>query len=75
MLPKYKSKEYILDKLHRGFVNTCVAVTIISGSMLSYKIYEYIRYVRPLHKTLQLKAQEELLAEGKPLEDASIEVS
>ncbi|XP_076177800.1 uncharacterized protein LOC143152031 [Ptiloglossa arizonensis] len=69
MLPKYKSKEYVLDKLHRGFVNVCVTVTLVTGSIITYKIYEYFRYVRPIFKKQHLKAQEELLMEGKPIED------
>ena len=69
MLPKYRNKEYIFDKLHRGFINVCVATTLVTGTIVAYQVYQYIRYVRPIHKAMQRKAQEELLAEGKHVQE------
>ncbi|XP_017876393.1 uncharacterized protein LOC108622810 [Ceratina calcarata] len=65
MLPKYKKKSFILDKLHRGVVNVCIAATVITGTLLVYKVYAYYRYVRPALKEVQMKAEEDLLEEGK----------
>lgn len=73
MLPKYKvKKEYIIDKLHRGFVNVCIVTTVIGSAFIAYKVYEYIRYIRPIHNEMKLKAKEELLAEGKHVKDMAV---
>lgn len=59
------------DKIHRGFVNTCMGVTAITCLFLGYKVYQYFRYVRPLQVAQQKLAHNELLLEGKSLEDSS----
>lgn len=65
MLPKYKQKSFILDKLHRGVVVTCMTVTVISFGALVYKGYYYYKYIRPAMKQVKSRADEELLDEGK----------
>lgn len=65
MLPKYKKKSFILDKLHRGVVNVLLTATVLSGTFFLYKGFIYYRYVRPALKEVQMKAQEDLLEEGK----------
>ncbi|KZC12887.1 hypothetical protein WN55_04404 [Dufourea novaeangliae] len=74
MLPRYKNKEFILDKLHRGFVNCCIAASVVTGSMWLYGVYQYFRYIRPLHKKMRLENEESLLAEGRALEDIAMEI-
>lgn len=66
-----KRRDMIYDKLHRGFVNTCIGFTTITSLYLGYKIYEYIRYVRPLHIAQSKLAETELLHEGKNVENSS----
>lgn len=65
MIPKLKQRSYILDKLHRGVVNVCIATTIIGATFCVYRGYYYYRYIRPAMKEIALKADEELLEEGK----------
>lgn len=59
-VPKVK----LADRLHRGFVNVCIASTIFFGLNLVYMGYNYFVHVRPILKQEQLKQQEELLQEG-----------
>lgn len=69
-------KERMYDKIQRGFVNTCMGVTAITCLCLGYKVYQYFRYIRPLQLAQRKLAQDELLLEGKNLEDSSnIELS
>ncbi|CAL1687885.1 unnamed protein product [Lasius platythorax] len=71
-----RRKERIYDKFHKGFVNICMGVTAVATLYLGYKAYEYFRYVRPLHLAQKKLAQEELLLEGRSIEDSpNIELS
>lgn len=69
-------KEKMYDKFHRGFVKTCMGITGITCLFLGYKVYQYFRYIRPLQVAQKKLAQDELLLEGRNLEDSSnIELS
>ncbi|EZA51224.1 hypothetical protein X777_09901 [Ooceraea biroi] len=68
---KRRRKERLYDKLHRGFVKTCIGVTLAASCMIGYKVYEYFRYIRPLQSAQAKLAQEELLLEGRSMEDPS----
>lgn len=71
-----RRKERVYDKFHRGFVNTCMTVTAIATLYLGYKAYEYFRYIRPLHSAQKKLTEEELLREGRSIEESpSIELS
>lgn len=65
MLPKYRKKSYILDKLHHGFVKICMGVTVIGGVTLGYKIYVYFRYIKPALREIQMQNNNDLLEEGR----------
>ncbi|KAL6266526.1 hypothetical protein P5V15_003373 [Pogonomyrmex californicus] len=65
-----RRKEMLYDKLHRGFVKVCMGVTLVSGLFLGYKVYEYFRYIQPLHQAQTKLAQDELLLEGRSIEDS-----
>lgn len=69
-------KERMYDKFHRGFVNTCMGITAVASLYLGYKVYQYYRYIRPLQTAREKLAEDELLLEGRSLEDSSnIELS
>jgi len=71
-----RQKERLYDKLHKGVVSVCMGVTVITGIILGYKVYQYFRYVRPVHVAQKKLAQDELLLEGRNIEDSSnIELS
>ncbi|KAL6443299.1 hypothetical protein ACFW04_002887 [Cataglyphis niger] len=63
-----RRKERFYDKFQRGFVNTCIGITVVSSLFLGYKVYEYFRYIRPLHLAQKKLAQDELLLEGRSIE-------
>ncbi|XP_047104673.1 uncharacterized protein LOC124741220 [Schistocerca piceifrons] len=71
MLRKKAANE-LLNKLHRGFVLSCVALTIGGCGLLGMNTFRYFTVVRPAIKERQLEAQQELLGEGaETLTDAA----
>lgn len=69
MLNRTRSKNYYYDKLHRGFVNICMAATVISGTLVLYSAYMYFTRTVPENKLQLQKKERELLSEGMDLED------
>lgn len=70
-LQRRRRRERLYNTVHRGFVTTCMIVTGIATLCIGQKIYEYFRYVRPLHAAQHKKIEEELLQEGRNLEESS----
>jgi len=71
-----KRKERLYDKMHKSAVRVCMGVTLITTFLLGSKVYEYFRYVRPLQQVQSKLTQDELLLEGRNIEDSSnIELS
>lgn len=68
-LRKRQRKEKLYNKLHRGFVNTCMGVTFVASVFLGYTIYQYVRYVRPVQTAQNQLTENELLFEGRNIED------
>lgn len=69
MLTRIRKKEYYFDKFHRGFVNVCMAVTVMSGAMLLYSAASYFFYTLPERKLKIQEQEKELLREGMDLEN------
>lgn len=63
MLKKARASA-ILDKLHKGFVCTCVGVTLYGTYMLGWRFYRYFTVIRPENQQKELKMKQSLLAEG-----------
>lgn len=70
MLLRPNRKEYYYDKFHKGFVNVCMAATVISGIALIYSGYLFFTRTIPEHKQLMIEKNKELLEEGKDIEDS-----
>lgn len=68
---KRRRKEILYDKLHRGFVNTCIGVSVAASLYIGYKAYEYFRYIRPLQLAQNQLIEKELLLEGRSIEKSS----
>lgn len=51
-------KAAILDKLHRGAVWSCIAVTLGGTALLGYRFYRYFTVVKPDRDALELKVLE-----------------
>jgi len=68
---KRKRREKLYNKLHKSFVNTCIGITLVSTTFLGYKVYEYFRYIRPLQLAQTKLTQDELLSEGRYLQDSA----
>ncbi|KAL0841182.1 hypothetical protein ABMA28_014924 [Loxostege sticticalis] len=62
-MKKY-ARSQLYDKLHRGGVLCCIALTIYGGVLLGDHFYKYYRYVKPQIDASKAAAERELLAEG-----------
>lgn len=54
----------VADTLHKGFVLTCIGVTLYATSILSYKFYKYMTETRPKYLEQRRLMEQSLLAEG-----------
>ncbi|VVC93714.1 unnamed protein product [Leptidea sinapis] len=63
IMKKYP-RTVIYDKLHRGFVYTCIGLTLYGTVILGEHFYRYFRYVRPQIEASKAAAERELLLEG-----------
>ncbi|XP_018577547.1 uncharacterized protein LOC108915878 [Anoplophora glabripennis] len=59
-MKKSPIKSALIDKLHKGFVCTCIAVTIYGFSAIGLFYYRYLTEVKPK----KLLENQSLLAEG-----------
>lgn len=66
---KKVSKTTILDKLHRGFVWTCMGVSLTGVAYIGLIGWNYYMYVKPHRVAEGLRTQQELLREGTGLKD------
>lgn len=54
----------VLDTLHKGFVCTCVGVTLYGTYLLGWRFYRYFTVIKPEQQKRELIAKQSLLAEG-----------
>lgn len=62
-MKKY-ARNVIYDKLHKGGVLCCVALTLYGSVILGDHVYKYFKYVRPQMQAAKAAAEQELLSEG-----------
>lgn len=72
-MKKLPKRSLLLDRFHKGFVLTCVAVTAYAVVNLSVGWYRYITVLKPAAREKQLLEKQALLREGSSeiLEDSS----
>lgn len=63
-MKKTPARNIIADRLHKGFVLTCVAVTLYGVGHLGLRWYRYFTVLRPEAKQRELMEKQNLLAEG-----------
>lgn len=61
---KRRSVTAVYDKLHKGGVYTCMAMTVLGAYWVGYGIYNYYVNVKPLRMAEVEKLNLELLREG-----------
>ncbi|KAH1001435.1 hypothetical protein HUJ04_005456 [Dendroctonus ponderosae] len=66
----------IANYLHKGFVNTCIAATVVGSGYMAYRGYVYLTEVRPQFVEKKKLEQQKLLAEGSwdSLKDPALEI-
>lgn len=48
----------ILDKLHRGFVYTCMGLTLYGTAIIGHRVYRYFSVVKPQREIAEMKMLE-----------------
>lgn len=54
----------LADTLHRGFVITCIGVTLAASAYLGYRFVHYVTIYRPQLVEERKRAEKKLLEEG-----------
>lgn len=52
---KKKPSVHILDRLHKGFVITCMGVTLYGTFLLGMRVYRYFTVIQPANKEAELR--------------------
>ncbi|XP_057666916.1 uncharacterized protein LOC130900381 [Diorhabda carinulata] len=65
-MKKYPYKNAILDKLHRGFVYSCIGLTLYAGTYIAVHYFNYFTQIKPEKDHKSLLENQQLLAEGAP---------
>lgn len=63
-MKKTARRSLILDKLHKGFVLTCIGVTLYGLTHFGMRWYNYFAVLRPEAKRRELLEKQKLLSEG-----------
>lgn len=63
-MKKLPKRSILLDRLHKGFVVTCVGITLLGTVYLCASAYNYFVVYKPTMKQRQLLEKQQLLAEG-----------
>lgn len=55
MLKKHRQTSHFIDKLHKGFVITCIAATIYGLALAGHRGYQYITVTKPAREAEELR--------------------
>uniref|UniRef100_A0A336MZ32 CSON010360 protein n=1 Tax=Culicoides sonorensis TaxID=179676 RepID=A0A336MZ32_CULSO len=69
MLKKHRQTSFLIDKLHKGFVVTCIAATIYGLGVAGFRAYSYFTVTKPAREAEELRRLklEEAMKDGKTL--------
>lgn len=55
MLKKHRQTSHLVDKLHKGFVITCIAATIYGLAIAGHRSYLYLTVTKPAREAEELR--------------------
>lgn len=55
MLKKNRQSSHFIDKLHKGFVITCIAATIYGLAVAGHRGYQYLTVTKPAREAEELR--------------------
>lgn len=64
MMKKTARKNLLMDRLHKGFVLTCIAATVYGTFWYSMRFANYFLNTKPVREKKELLQSQELLKEG-----------
>ncbi|XP_046396920.1 uncharacterized protein LOC124163858 [Ischnura elegans] len=69
------SRNVLFDRLHKGVVYTCMGLTIYGFYLFGIRVQHYWTVIRPERQLREAKLKEQLLREGKELQDPAQELT
>jgi hypothetical protein len=72
---KRRTRNKILDTLHKGVVLTCVGATVYGCVLLGLRAHRYFTVIRPQHKMKEIEENKHLLIEGTETSEKSLQDS
>ncbi|KAF4522369.1 hypothetical protein B566_EDAN012226 [Ephemera danica] len=64
-MKRYAKPRAFVDKLHKGFVWTCVGLTAYGLFLLGLRVERYFTVIRPQREIREAELKKQLLAEGR----------
>lgn len=55
MLKKFRNTSVLMDRLHKGFVVTCIAATLFGLTIAGHRTYLYFTVTRPTRDQEELR--------------------
>jgi hypothetical protein len=72
---KRRTRNKILDTLHKGVVLTCVGATVYGCVLLGLRVHRYFTVIRPQQKMKEIEENKHLLIEGTETSEKSLQDS
>jgi hypothetical protein len=74
MIIKRRTRNQIVDKLHKGVVLACIGATVYGCVLLGLRAYNYFTIVKPQRKLREIEDNKHLLHEGAESSDSAPEL-
>lgn len=75
MIIKRRTRNQIVDTLHKGVVLACVGVTLYGCVLLGLRAYKYFTVTQPQQKLKEIEDNKHLLREGAESSDRALQDS
>jgi hypothetical protein len=72
---KRRTKNQIIDTLHKGVVLACVGATVYGCVLLGFRIHRYFTVIRPQQKLKEIEENKHLLLEGTESSESALKDS
>jgi hypothetical protein len=75
MIIKRRTRNQIVDTLHKGVVLACVGATVYGCVLLGLRVHKYFTVTKPQQKLKEIEANKHLLREGAESSDSALQDS
>jgi hypothetical protein len=75
MIIKRRTRNRIVDILHKGVVLACVGTTLYGCVLLGLRLHKYFTVIKPQQKLKEIEDNKHLLREGTESSDSALQDS